>query len=144
MAKRGGKFKPLPAPGRPLSLPGRALPQASQSGSPLAAVYHSPRWKRTVYRLLKKHKRCVQCGATDRLEVDHIKPLRELGERPELHPLAWAESNLQVLCSRCHHKKDAALRKAGRDAMPWNEFVASLDWLGAAGNESGGGEGQKN
>jgi 5-methylcytosine-specific restriction endonuclease McrA len=39
--------------------------------------------------------RCRQCGSTDRLEVHHIKPLAEGGDRYEL-------SNLTTLCHDCH------------------------------------------
>lgn len=42
---------------------------------------------------------CVCCGARTRLEIDHIKPVRT-----HLH-LAYALSNLQTLCARCHSKK---------------------------------------
>jgi HNH endonuclease len=39
--------------------------------------------------------RCQQCGSTDKLEVHHIKPLAEGGEKYEL-------SNLITLCRDCH------------------------------------------
>lgn len=40
---------------------------------------------------------CVLCGATDKLEIDHIKPVSKRGIS-EL-------SNLQVLCKKCNIKK---------------------------------------
>jgi 5-methylcytosine-specific restriction endonuclease McrA len=39
--------------------------------------------------------RCRQCGSTDKLEVHHIVPLSEGGER-------YALSNLTTLCHDCH------------------------------------------
>jgi 5-methylcytosine-specific restriction enzyme A len=41
--------------------------------------------------------RCVVCGATARLEVDHIEPGDD-------HSLA----NLRTVCTRCHLRKSAA------------------------------------
>jgi 5-methylcytosine-specific restriction enzyme A len=64
--------------------------------------------------------KCVKCGARDRLEVDHIKPVRT-------HPkLAFDLGNLQVLCPTCHSRKTAVEcgwvpltpeRRAWRDLM---------------------------
>ncbi|MEM1039396.1 MAG: HNH endonuclease [Pseudomonadota bacterium] len=42
---------------------------------------------------------CVQCGTHIRLEVDHIKPVRD---RPDL---SFVLSNLQTLCGSCHARK---------------------------------------
>lgn len=42
---------------------------------------------------------CVKCGSRNRLEVDHIEPVRK---RPDL---AFVLSNLQTLCASCHTKK---------------------------------------
>jgi 5-methylcytosine-specific restriction endonuclease McrA len=43
--------------------------------------------------------RCVQCGNRHGLESDQIEPVRD---RPDL---AYALSNLQILCGRCHARK---------------------------------------
>ena len=43
--------------------------------------------------------RCVQCGARQGLECDHIQPVRD---RPDL---SYVLSNLQILCGRCHARK---------------------------------------
>jgi 5-methylcytosine-specific restriction enzyme A len=65
-----------------------------------AAVIRSKRWK--VVRLEAKRRdgwACVECGAKGRLEVDHIKSVRD---RPDL---AYELTNLQTLCVRCHSRK---------------------------------------
>ena len=50
--------------------------------------------------VLKKYKnKCVLCGSTERLEIDHIKPIKLKGVS-ELN-------NLQVLCKNCNIKKGA-------------------------------------
>lgn len=40
---------------------------------------------------------CALCGSTDRLEIDHIKPLAEGGTHED--------SNLRVLCLSCNRRK---------------------------------------
>ncbi len=67
-----------------------------------ASVYRSQRW--AAVRLQAKRRdgfRCVKCGASGRLEVDHIKSVRK---NPEL---SFDLSNLQSLCSGCHARKTA-------------------------------------
>ncbi|MGB3390738.1 MAG: HNH endonuclease signature motif containing protein [Pseudaminobacter sp.] len=52
-------------------------------------------------RLLAKRRdgwKCVQCDARGRLEVDHIKPIRDGGAPYDLE-------NLQSLCPKCHARK---------------------------------------
>ena len=52
----------------------------------------------TREKILKKYDyQCVQCGAVERLEVDHIIPL-SIGGRDD-------EDNLQILCRTCNAKK---------------------------------------
>lgn len=71
-------------------------------------AYHRPsrlahrdrRWP--ALRLAAKRRdgfRCVECGARGRLEVDHIKPVRDAPER------AFDVDNLQALCPGCHSRK---------------------------------------
>ena len=43
--------------------------------------------------------KCVQCGHRGRIEVDHIRPVRDAPE------LAFELSNLQCLCRQCHSRK---------------------------------------
>jgi 5-methylcytosine-specific restriction protein A len=65
-----------------------------------AHVIKSPRWK--VLRLAAKRRddwKCVQCGSNFKLEVDHIKRVKDAPE------LAFELTNLQTLCWSCHAKK---------------------------------------
>lgn len=41
--------------------------------------------------------RCLRCGATDALTLDHILPLSKGG--------TWANGNLQTLCEPCNTAK---------------------------------------
>jgi len=67
-----------------------------------SAIYKTPQW--AAVRLAAKRRdgwRCVQCGARGRIEVDHIKPIRDGGEPYEL-------GNTQSLCVSCHARKTRA------------------------------------
>ena len=55
--------------------------------------------------------RCVECQATEALEVHHIRPLRLFGSDIEAaHDLA----NLITLCKSCHGLADAEFRRKER------------------------------
>lgn len=65
-------------------------------------VYRSRRW--TALRQAAKRRdgfKCVQCGASGRLEIDHVRSVREAPE------LAFDLTNLQSLCPTCHGRKTA-------------------------------------
>lgn len=49
--------------------------------------------------LIRDGVRCVRCGATGALEVDHVTPLFQGGSNDM--------SNLETLCHECHAKKTA-------------------------------------
>lgn len=67
-----------------------------------AAITRTRRWKALRLVALRRDGfRCVECRAPGRLEVDHIRPVREAPE------LAFELSNLQSLCARCHGAKTA-------------------------------------
>jgi 5-methylcytosine-specific restriction enzyme A len=67
------------------------------------AVIQSPRWKRLRVEILRRDDfACVQCGKRGRLEIDHIRPVRDAPE------LAYAPENLQTLCVSCHAAKTRA------------------------------------
>lgn len=49
--------------------------------------------------LERKGHRCAECGATGKLDVDHIQ------NRGSHYPLKMSLSNVQYLCRSCHIKK---------------------------------------
>jgi len=75
---------------------------------PMVAMIRNERWRRKTSmrpplpygiraHLLHKYDSCLACGATDRLEIDHIIPYSKGGT----HEI----SNLQVLCKQCNLSK---------------------------------------
>nr|WP_279327367.1 HNH endonuclease signature motif containing protein [Chelativorans petroleitrophicus] len=67
--------------------------------------------------------KCVECGARGRLEVDHVKPVRD---RPDL---AFALDNLQSLCVACHSRKtrlECGLRRDDPARMAWKNILRGM------------------
>lgn len=66
------------------------------------AIYRTKRWQ-AVRQMVRRRDgwKCVQCSSEGRLEVDHIKPIRDGGA-------AYDMANLQCLCRSCHSQKTAA------------------------------------
>ena len=57
---------------------------------------NSAKWQRArAVARERDGERCRECGSTDKLEVHHIKPLAERGDKYELE-------NLVTLCHDCH------------------------------------------
>lgn len=61
-------------------------------------------------------KRCVLCGSTQRLEIDHADPRQKVSHRV----WSWSESRRQaelhkcrVLCRECHEKRHADEKRTG-------------------------------
>lgn len=88
-------------------------------------VTNSRRWKSLRIEVLRRDGfRCVICGISGRLEVDHIKPVRD---RPDL---SFALSNLQALCRRCHSRKTAqeiGLKPPNPARQKWRALVSELE-----------------
>jgi len=88
------------------------------------AVLRSERWK--AVRLQAKRRdgwKCVACGVTGRLEVDHIIPVRAAPER------AFDLTNLQTLCVSCHSRKtrvEVGMGEVNPAREAWKEAVAAL------------------
>jgi 5-methylcytosine-specific restriction endonuclease McrA len=89
-----------------------------------AAVIRSPRWK--ALRFLARRRdgfKCVSCGASGRLEVDHIHPVRT-------HPdLAFDLANLQCLCRSCHSRKtriEVGMDEVDPKRQAWRDLVHDL------------------
>lgn len=87
----------------------------------------SPAWQRLRQRVLDRDgNRCVQCGATERLEADHVHELQDGGTDD-----IW---NLSTLCKTCHDRKTAAMRKRRAEAKKSNgSSKVSLDPSGQIG-----------
>lgn len=89
-----------------------------------APVIRSKRWKGLRLEALRRDGwQCVQCGARGRLEVDHVRSVRD-------YPAgAFDLSNVQVLCPACHTRKTRL--ECGHPApdpkrVAWREAVAEL------------------
>jgi len=66
---------------------------------------------------------CVQCGVRSRLEVDHIRPVREAPE------LAFDLTNLQVLCASCHTRKtrtECGHPPLSEERQAWRDSIAAM------------------
>ena len=80
-------------------------------------------WQRFRYSILDRDGwRCVRCGRSGRLEVDHIRPLEKGGS-------ALDPANCQTLCrTPCHIEKTR--RDRGKplsgERVKWREFIETL------------------
>ena len=88
-----------------------------------SAIYRTDQWK--AVRLQAKRRdgwACVKCGAKGRIEVDHVRALRDGGAAFDL-------ANLQCLCPRCHASK-TRLEVGHPEKSParqaWDKAVADL------------------
>lgn len=61
-------------------------------------LYDKNLMRRLRQTLIEKYgRRCMKCGGTDRIVLDHIKPRRFGGTNNE--------ENLQLLCWQCNYEK---------------------------------------
>ncbi|MXY35932.1 MAG: HNH endonuclease [Dehalococcoidia bacterium] len=94
---------------------GRELPSRASLGT--------PRWRRLRRQVLERDGyRCQACGKAGRLEVDHIRRVRDGGEE-------WEPSNLQALCRGCHIAKTGAEQRPPvltPSEQEWQELVRAL------------------
>ncbi len=87
-------------------------------------ITRGQRWKALRLQALNRDEwACVQCGELRGLECDHILPVRD---RPDL---AYALSNLQILCGRCHARKTRL--EVGHKPLPpkrqqWRELLREM------------------
>ena len=82
------------------------------------AFYLSWEWKKARFEILKKFgPKCMLCGATERIVVDHIKPRRR-------YPALELDlENLQVLCDDCNRGKSYD------DETDFRPRVAESEWI---------------
>lgn len=89
------------------------------------AVTKSRRWKALRLAALRRDQfKCAHCGARGRLEVDHVKPVREARE------LAFTLANLQSLCGACHARKtriECGHAPPSPERIAWREAVKQLE-----------------
>ena len=90
---------------------------------PSNAVTRTKRW--AALRLQAKRRdgfQCQECGARERLEVHHLKPVRT-------HPeLSYDLSNLLTLCGSCHARHTAQELGHGQDnpaRAAWRKLMRS-------------------
>ncbi len=87
-------------------------------------VTSTKRWQLLRMEILERDGfRCKKCGARGRLEVDHVKSVRN---NPEL---AYSPDNLQALCSPCHTKKtrvECGHPPPRADRQGWQAAVEAL------------------
>lgn len=83
---------------------------------PRAKGHHrnTERWKRLSKRLRSLSPFCENCGATERLEVDHVIPIAEL-EQYGLTP--YSTENLRVLCKTHNLQRGNRCTDAERAAV---------------------------
>lgn len=63
-------------------------------------VLRTKRWKVLRLEILERDGfKCRSCGSPRRLEVDHVKPVRNAPH------LSFDKANLQTLCAACHTRK---------------------------------------
>jgi 5-methylcytosine-specific restriction enzyme A len=91
------------------SCPKREAKRYAASAARKARGRHAWRVARTAARQ-RDGNRCRRCGGTQRLQVHHVTPISEGGER-------YALDNLITLCSSCHAQQHGGERgSTGREA----------------------------
>lgn len=87
-------------------------------------VTRSRRWKALRIEALRRDGwACVQCGSRHRLEVDHVKPVRD---RPDL---SFDLTNLRTVCKSCHTKKtrlECGHAELSPERQAWRDLVADM------------------
>jgi hypothetical protein len=88
-------------------------------------ITRTARWRTLRMEIMERDGgACVKCGARGRLEVDHIKPVRDAPD------LSYEPTNLQTLCPSCHTRKTRL--ECGHNPTPparrdWNLAVSALE-----------------
>lgn len=95
---------PYPRP-KPIPSPASPPPKPPSRKRHTTALLKTPEWQALRQRVFQRDGRlCKQCGATDRLQIDHILP-------KATHPfLMFDIANLQVLCQPCNFSKQRKQR----------------------------------
>lgn len=80
--------------------------------------------KRREEALAQLGGKCVQCGAQENLEIDHIIPSDKgftLAKKPSCSLDAWNEelAKCQLLCTSCHKQKHSSTAECGTPQKYW-------------------------
>ena len=82
----------------------------------ISRVYKSDKWKKLRSAYLLYHPLCELCLSQDIVksaqEVHHIKPISQGKDIEEMKVIAYDSTNLQALCTDCHHKIHNEKRKS--------------------------------
>jgi 5-methylcytosine-specific restriction protein A len=71
---------------------------------------YDAKWEKVRKTFITHHPLCAFCQALATV-VDHIKPLNQDGAR-------LSSTNLRSVCTTCHARLTANLRRTGRNEMP--------------------------
>lgn len=90
-------------------------------GKAYQALINTTRWRRLRLAYLSANPLCVRCldagRSTPATVVHHIKPLEDYIASPSImEHLAYEPSNLQALCTACHHLVHVELDSRGVEA----------------------------
>lgn len=89
------------------------------------AVTRTVRWRVLRAAVLERDGfKCAACGASGRLEIDHVKPDRTNPER------AFDPANCQALCRACHSRKtrlEVGHKPTPEDRLDWRKIVTALE-----------------
>ena len=90
------------APGRLASAP----PKVAHAPKVALPFYLSPEWKALVASIIKQRgRKCERCQAQGYVIGDHVKEIRDGGALLD-------ESNIMLLCAKCHGRKTAQAKRA--------------------------------
>ena len=84
-------------------------------------LLNSRRWKLARRAALERDGwRCVKCGRSGMLQVDHIVPLSQGGD-------GYLLTGLQSLCRNCHWDKTWRERGVTPDQEAWRAYQRNVD-----------------
>lgn len=96
-------------------------------------VTRTPQWRALRVQVLRRDRhRCRECGARGRLEIHHVKPVREAPE------LAFDMGNLKALCRTCHARITRYEVRGDREDPARTAWRAAVRALSRDGNPSSG------
>lgn len=97
-------------------------------------VLRTKRWKMLRMEIMERDGfACVKCKARGRLEVDHIRSVRQ---RPDL---AFDPANLQTLCPQCHTAKtrlEVGHKPPDPRRVAWDKAVKELETSSRSGEKN--------